>query len=53
MIAGPCGITAGYFKLDDKTAKEYVTIDNDRYFKSGDIGEMDSNGRLLIIGERN
>jgi len=51
LIGGPA-ITAGYFKMPEKTAEDYCEIDGLRYFKTGDIGEWDSDGALKIIDRK-
>ena len=37
----------GYFKAPDKTAECYT---DDGYFKTGDMGDLDSEGRLRVTG---
>ena len=46
-------ITAGYFKQPEKTAEEYL-VDNQggRWFKSGDIGQIEDDGTLKIIDRK-
>lgn len=49
MIGGS-NVTMGYFKQPEKTAEVYTTEDGQRWFYTGDIGEMHSDGCLKIIG---
>ena len=52
LISGG-NITAGYFKQPEKTAEEYFVDDaGDRWFKSGDIGQMEEDGTLKIIDRK-
>ena len=49
-VGGP-NITMGYFKKPEKTAEDfYVDENGQRWFKTGDIGQMDEDGVLRIIG---
>jgi len=46
-------ITAGYYKQPEKTAEEYIIDeDGERWFKSGDIGQMEEDGTLKIIDRK-
>ena len=50
VLIGGRNITAGYFKQPDKTADEYfVDKEGIRWFKSGDIGQVEEDGTLKII----
>ena len=43
----------GYYQMPEKTKEEFSTDENGiRWFKTGDIGQMDNNGNLSIIGKR-
>ena len=49
-IGGP-NITMGYFKNPEKTAEDfYVDEDGKRWFKTGDIGQIEHDGCLRIVG---
>jgi len=53
IIIGGENITAGYYKQPEKTAEEYFTDANGRrWFKSGDIGQMEEDGTLRIIDRK-
>lgn len=41
------GQMLGYYKMPDKTAEDMT---NDGFFKTGDMGEVDAQGRLRITG---
>jgi len=45
LLGGPSGM-AGYWKRDDETQKSM----KDGYFRTGDIGRIDDDGYLYIIG---
>ena len=50
-VGGP-SISQGYFKKPEKTAEDfYVDETGQRWFKTGDIGQVDADGALRIIGE--
>ena len=38
--------------MEDKTAEDYIEIDTIRYFKTGDIGQWESDGALRIIDRK-
>mmetsp|Transcript_17856 Transcript_17856/g.26412 ORF Transcript_17856/g.26412 Transcript_17856/m.26412 type:complete len:726 (+) Transcript_17856:62-2239(+) len=48
LFRGPC-ISAGYFKMPEKTAEEY---DKDGWFHSGDIGQFTADGVLQIVDRK-
>lgn len=50
LISGG-NVTMGYFKQPEKTDEVYVVENGKRWFYTGDIGEMHSDGCLQIIGE--
>ncbi|KAF6040391.1 ACSL3 [Bugula neritina] len=50
-IGGPC-VATGYFKNREKTAEEFAQQDGLRWFKTGDIGVMSSDGTLSIIDRK-
>lgn len=51
VIGGDC-ITAGYFKNPDQTAEYYRHENGKRWFYTGDIGEIQTNGNLKIIDRK-
>jgi len=50
-IGGP-SITAGYFKMPEKTAEDYFEENGMRYFRTGDIGQWEADGALRIIDRK-
>ena len=50
VIGGPA-ITMGYFKQEEKTREAYFEENGQRWFYTGDIGEMHADGALKIIGK--
>ncbi len=45
-VKGP-NVFQGYWRMPEKTAEEFTT---DLFFKTGDVGKMDEDGRLTIVG---
>jgi len=53
ILIGGNNITAGYFKMPDKTDEEYFTDRaGRRWFRSGDIGQIEADGCLRIIDRK-
>ena len=50
LIGGP-NVTIGYLKQEEKTKEVYKEMDGKRWFYTGDIGMVESDGCLKIIGE--
>lgn len=48
-IGGP-GVSRGYVNTPDLNQKKFVTINNERYFKTGDIARWLPNGIIDFIG---
>lgn len=44
-------VCLGYYKNEEKTKEDFITIDGKRYFATGDIGEFRGDGSLRVIGE--
>ena len=51
LVSGP-GVMRGYHNLDDATAETLIDIDGVRWFKTGDIGQIDSRGRVKITDRK-
>lgn len=50
---GGGNVSAGYYKMDEKTREEfYVDEQGIRWFRTGDIGEMEVDGTLRIIDRK-
>ena len=45
-VRGP-NVFAGYWRMPEKTKEEFTA---DGWFKTGDVGRMDADGRLTIVG---
>jgi malonyl-CoA/methylmalonyl-CoA synthetase len=45
-VKGP-NVFKGYWRMPEKTAEEFTT---DLWFKTGDVGKMDGDGRVTIVG---
>ena len=53
VLIGGGNITAGYYKQPEKTAEEYFEEeDGTRWFRSGDIGQVEEDGTLKIIDRK-
>jgi len=53
IIIGGGNITAGYYKMPEKTNEEYYNDPSGRrWFKSGDIGQIEEDGTLRIIDRK-
>lgn len=50
ILIGGDSVSRGYYKLEKKTAEDFFEEDGRRWFKTGDIGEVHSDGVLKIIG---
>ena len=46
QVSGP-NIFKGYWQMPEKTAEEFT---EDAYFKTGDVGRIDADGYLSIVG---
>lgn len=51
IIIGGDSVSRGYYKLERKTSEDFFEEDGRRWFKTGDIGEVHSDGVLKIIGK--
>jgi amino acid adenylation domain-containing protein/thioester reductase-like protein len=49
LIGGPC-LARGYLKKPDLTAERFVTIDDRRYYRTGDMAQFLPDGRIEILG---
>lgn len=54
ILIGGLNVTMGYYKSEAKNQEDYfVDENNQRWFCTGDIGEIHEDGCLKIIGEKN
>ncbi|MEO0834942.1 MAG: 4-hydroxyphenylpyruvate dioxygenase, partial [Cyanobacteria bacterium J06642_3] len=44
------GITQGYLNLPHRTATQYVWLDDERFYRTGDIGRLTPQGNLQVLG---
>jgi len=52
IVIGGSAIAKEYFKNAAKTEEDFFWEDGKRWFKSGDVGELDPSGRLRIIDRK-
>ena len=51
LIGGP-SVTRGYRNDPDKTEAAYLTLDGERYYRSGDLVEIDELGTVHFMGRK-
>ena len=53
LIGGP-GVGIGYINNPERTAASFITLPHNkgRYYRTGDVGYRDGNGKLVILGRR-
>lgn len=44
------GITKGYLHQAELTQENYIMVDHQRFYRTGDVGRFDANGNLEILG---
>lgn len=44
------GVTQGYLNRPELTEEKFVTIDGQRFYRTGDLGRFDADGNLEILG---
>lgn len=47
---GGAGVTQGYLNRDQLTQEKFVTINGQRFYRTGDMGRFDADGNLEILG---
>jgi len=52
IVIGGGAIAKGYFKNEEKTKEDFFEEGGKRWFKSGDIGELNKDGSLKIIDRK-
>ena len=52
LLVGGVGVFAGYFERNDLTAKVLVDINNEIFYRTGDLVQLDENGRLHYMGRQ-
>jgi len=52
VLIGGGNVTMGYYKNPEKTKEDFITINGQRWFCSGDIGQFEPDGCLKIIDRK-
>ncbi|XP_076763452.1 acyl-CoA synthetase long-chain [Xylocopa sonorina] len=52
IVIGSDVVSAGYYKLPDKTKEDFFEEDGKRWFRTGDIGEFHADGCIKIIDRK-
>lgn len=52
IVIGGAFVSDGYYLMEDKTAEDYYNMYGRRWFKTGDIGQMEQDGTLRIIDRK-
>lgn len=47
---GGAGIVQGYLNREELTQEKFITIDGQRFYRTGDLGRFDEAGNLEILG---
>ncbi len=50
IYIGGASVTRGYLKRGELTAEKYITIDGERFYRSGDLGRYLPDGNLAFVG---
>jgi thioesterase domain-containing protein/acyl carrier protein len=50
IYIGGAAVTRGYIKRDELTAEKYVSIDGERYYRTGDLGRFLADGQIEFLG---
>jgi amino acid adenylation domain-containing protein len=50
IYIGGAGVTRGYLNREKLTAEKYVSIEGERYYRSGDVGRYLQDGNLEFLG---
>jgi amino acid adenylation domain-containing protein len=46
------GVTSGYYKADELTAKKFIIKEGRRFYLSGDLGKINEEGNLVFLGRK-
>lgn len=52
IYIGGASVTRGYLKRAELTAAKYVSIEGERYYRSGDLGRYLPDGNVVFVGRR-
>lgn len=50
IYVGGAGVTSGYLNREELTQEKFVTIDGQRFYRTGDLGRWDAEGNLEFLG---
>lgn len=50
IYVGGAGVTKGYLHRDDLTQEKFVTIDGEKFYRTGDLGRFHSDGNVEFLG---
>ncbi len=50
IYVGGAGVTSGYLHREDLTQEKFVTIDSQRFYRTGDLGRFHPDGNLEFLG---
>ncbi|MBW4541848.1 MAG: amino acid adenylation domain-containing protein [Myxacorys chilensis ATA2-1-KO14] len=50
IYVGGAGVTKGYLNQEDLTQEKFVTIDGQRFYRTGDLGRFGADGNLEFLG---
>lgn len=50
IYIGGAGVTQGYWQREALTQEKFVTIDGCRFYRTGDVGRLDADGNLEMLG---
>lgn len=51
MFIGGDNVSPGYYKNPIKTKEEFFEKDGKWWFKTGDIGQLETDGAIKVIGK--
>ncbi|CAF0960866.1 unnamed protein product [Adineta steineri] len=52
LLVGGVGVFAGYFESDDLTAKVLININEQMFYKTGDLVRIDDSGSIQYVGRK-
>ncbi|MBW4579359.1 MAG: amino acid adenylation domain-containing protein [Tildeniella nuda ZEHNDER 1965/U140] len=50
IYIGGAGVTKGYLQREALTQEKFVTIEGQRFYRTGDLGRLDADGNLEMLG---
>lgn len=50
IYIGGAGVTKGYLQREALTQEKFVTVDGQRCYRTGDLGRLDADGNLEMLG---